>query len=431
MYQLKKIKYLFFSLLVLLSFAVPPFSSSGMIGSPSTISSVGAIHYQTIPNSTIIKRQMYYNSEFSPELHATKSDMWIGHYDALAQVPQIHALNPDHICLLYRNGRLIWASGPEYIPSEYQLFVNNNWLLKDSKGQYCTIGTTAILIDVGNPDLQQWIANWFKNYIDSYGADGAYLDSFVPNLEFAYGASANPINPRTGKLWTAQEFKQACMDMVDKISDTTGKPVLSNSCYSGEHFYRSSYQNTFIDYLMNSKITGFLCEGWISTWNDPEWYSEEKWKKGIDMAVWIEDNFLSRGNKVFWTKSDNAAVIWYPEGQAVLPSGVTKEQYVTYCYASRLLAAKNDGNYMNLGLYMPENYPQSLFEVNIGSPLGNYYKNGNLYIRQFTDGMVIVNPTYSSQQFSVNEAYKNAVDGVSVSSSLTVLPHTGIILKRM
>jgi hypothetical protein len=45
--------------------------------------------------------------------------------------------------------------------------------------------------------------------------------------------------------------------------------------------------------------------------------------------------------------------------------------------------------------------------------------------------MVIVNPTYSSQQFSVNEAYKNAVDGVSVSSSLTVLPHTGIILKRM
>lgn len=431
MRQLKRAKYLLFSLLVLLSFAMQPFSSSGTIGSPSTIFSVGAVNYQTIPNSIIIKRQMYYNSEFSPELHATKSDMWIGHYDALSQVSKIHALNPDHVCLVYRNGRLIWTSGPEYIPEEYQLFVNNNWLLKDSNGNYVTFGKTTLMIDVGNPSLQQWVANWFKAYIDSSGADGAYLDSFVPNLEMAYGASATPINPRTGNPWTAQEFKQAAIDMVNKISDTTGKPAFSNSCYSGDQFYRSSYQSTLLDYLLNSRITGLHSEGWISTWNDPEWYSEEKWLKGINMAVWMEDNFLSKGNKIFWTTAENAAVIWYPEGEEVLPGGVTKEQYITYCYASRLLATKNDGNYMNFGLYMPQHYPQSLFEVNIGSPFGNYYKNGNLYIRQFTDGLVIVNPTYSSQQFSVNEAYKNAVDGVSVSSSLTVLPHTGIILKRM
>jgi len=358
--------------------------------------------------------------------------MWIGHYDALAQCQQIHAIKPEHICLLYRNGRLIWASGPEYIPSEYQLFVNNNWLLKDSGGQYITTASgTAIMIDIGNPSLQQWVANWFKGYIDSYGADGAYLDSFVPNLEMAWGMSASPINPRTGNPWTAQEFKQAAMDMVDEISDTTGKPVLSNSCYSGNHFYRSDYQATLLDYLLNSQIAGLHSEGWISSQWTEEWYDEANWKKSIDMAVWMEDNFLSKGNKIFWTTSENAAIIWIPEGEELLPEGVTKEQYVLYCFASRLLATRNDGNYMNLGLYMPQDYPQSLFEVNIGSPFGNYYRNGNLYIRQFTDGMVIVNPTYSSQQFSVSEAYKNAVDGVSVSSSLTVLPHTGILLKRM
>ena len=113
-----------------------------------------------------------------------------------------------------------------------------------------------------------------------------------------------------------------------------------------------------------------------------------------------------------------------------LPTGVTREQFVTYVFASRLLAAERAGNCINFGHYIEE-YPQSLFKISLGSPLGDYYVvNGtHVYARDFSSAKVLVNPTYSSYTVNLDGNYET-INGTPVPSQITVDPHNGIILKR-
>ena len=378
-----------------------------------------------------IKRQMFANSQFSANVYATESDVWVGHYFQLNIVPAIHQINPNVICLLYRNIRLVWAPGSfEYNESEYDLFVRNDWILRGSSGEYVNVKGEAYMVDVGNPSFQTWLANLLKNYIDTYQANGVFLDNCFPNDEIAYSLSEWPINPRTERGWLSDDFTKAVTDLVNRAKDTISpKLVVGNTILTGTHFFREDLHESFVNFLTGSKIDGVLSELWISSYSTADWYSETEWKQGVDMAVWIETNFLSKGNKIFWTMSDNAGVIW-PEGHVLLPSGVTSEQYVTYCYASRLLAVNHTGNWLNFGLYTPEDYPQKLFKIDIGYPSSAYYHNDNLYLREFSGGLVIVNPTYSNQSVALNGVYRNAVEGDTVSSYLTVPPHVGIILEK-
>ena len=63
---------------------------------------------------------------------------------------------------------------------------------------------------------------------------------------------------------------------------------------------------------------------------------------------------------------------------------------------------------MNLGNYMPENYPQSLFKINSYNPLNAYYmiEETRVYARDFAKVKVLVNPTYDSYSVTLNENYE-------------------------
>ncbi|MHA2324557.1 MAG: putative glycoside hydrolase [Promethearchaeota archaeon] len=448
--QNDKMKYLIFFLLLLLSITILPISSgtTNISSTRSSILSSGAFlqinnsiinNPITLDSNTIfetfdIDLQMFATSRFSANTYATKSDVWVGHYDQLSIVPKIHQINQNITCLLYRNIRLVWAPGSyEYKESEYQLFVENGWILTGSSGDYVNINNQAYMVDIGNFSYQQWLADWVKNYLDTYNADGVFLDNCAPNGEIAYGVSEYPQNPRTGKSWTTNEFTQAVITLVNTVKNSINpRLVLGNTIFSGTHFFRSDLHNTYVDFLANSKIDGILSEGWISSFTTSDWYSEEKWKQGIDMAIWIEENFLSKDQKIFWTMSDNAGLIW-PEGEVRLPVNVTKEQYVTYAYASRLLTINysHKGNWMNFGVYTPEDYPQNLLKTNIGLPSSDYQKSGFVYVREFANGLVIVNPTTSSHQYDLNGIYREALQGTSISSAIIIPEHTGLILEKI
>ena len=86
---------------------------------------------------------------------------------------------------------------------------------------------------------------------------------------------------------------------------------------------------------------------------------------------------------------------------------------------------------MNFGYYMPEDYPQSLFQIDLGSPLAAYYRveATHVYARDFSKVKVLVNPTYDTYLVNLDGHYET-FDGVKVTSPITIAPHTGIILKR-
>ena len=378
----------------------------------------------------LVGRQMY-SSGYPASTYAAKSDMWIGHFGDLYMVPQIHSLNPNVLCLLYRNVRTVWGPGSyEYVASEYNTFVNNGWILKDSSGNFVVSEEfTGFAIDIGNLGYQSWLANWVSYYISSYGANGVYFDWLFTDTIIFHGASATSINPRTGKAWTNAEVETAIINLVDTVKNNIGlKLVVGNSAYDSYAFYNPERRQGILNLMANSKIDGVHSEAWLSAWSQSNWYSETEWLNAVNMAVEINNNFLSKGNKIFVTTSENAG-LWIPPGQVVLPAGVTDRQYYLYVYASMLLAASYSGNYMNLGYYTPQDYPQSLFAIDIGSPTGVYRMISGTYVyeRDFSNGKVYVNPTSNSYQVVFSGSYLDS-NGNSVSSPLTIQPHTGVIL---
>jgi hypothetical protein len=431
---MKRVKY--FALFLCMNFILISLSLNVMAEDlkPAQLPMHGTIAYdqsQTVDLN--IKRQFYSGVlKLTPATYVDICDMWVGHYNRLFEVPQIHAINPNQICLLYRNIRDLWCPGhAEYLPSEYDLFLANGWVLKDAYANYIRFSDgNRYMIDVGNKAYHTWLADWFVNYLDEYGADGVYLDLCLPHWEIALGATSTPINPRTGSSWTSQEYNDALIDLVDAVkAKINPKIVVGNTLYTGYKFYREDLHQYLVNFILNSRIDGVMDEGWVSRYSLAEWYTEEDWIKSIDEAVWINSNFLSKGSKIFWTTSENAG-IHFPTNAVALPLGVTKEQYVLFCYASQLLAATNDGNYMNFGTYILENYPQSLFQIALGSPKGTYYKiaGTHVYSRDFSEGKVLVNPTSTEYTVMLGGSFQTP-DG-SIVTSITVVEHSGLILRN-
>ncbi|HLN45509.1 MAG TPA: putative glycoside hydrolase [Candidatus Sulfotelmatobacter sp.] len=369
----------------------------------------------------IFMRHFIHEDAFSAAQIALSTDIWSGHYDALPFIIELRTLNPNMSFLLYRNIRTVWGPNQlwEYNSTELQLFIRSGWVLKDASRNLVVDGN-GYLVDVGNKAYQSWLAQWLKSYIEQYGANGAFLDNCLASTEILWGINQAPINPRTGMVWTDQEWHAAIVSLVNEVKAALGnkKYVVGNGIFNGANWNNrlQSYQGL----LLNSSIDGIMCEGWISDYS-PFWYDELTWKESIDMAVWINNNFLSKSGKFFFALSYNAA-------QGSVPTGATPEQHTLFSYASLLLAASNDGNSLSYGSYLMNNYTQNLFKLDVGAPVNSYsiIPNTHIYTRDFTNVKVLVNPT--DVTYSVDLYKQYFLDGSSL-SSLTVQPHTGIILQ--
>lgn len=431
---MRKARKLLLLLVMFLAFAISP-SFALTSQTQKDIQAIGTISYPNPDNPLLIQRHIYQNWIFSPQLRAASSDFWIGHWDAVDQAVDTKKIRSDFLAFLYANIRERFPTGTNDPPNTFDMFMKNGWFLKDQNGNYVrSTDYGSYIVDVGDPAVQHWYANWIKGYLDTYGLDGVELDNCLASSEILWDTSPSPINPRTGSVWTDQEFNDAVIAFVNNVKDTIGsRIVFGNGVWNGNHFYNPSQQQWYIN-LLNSKIDGIMSEGWISSGGSVDWYSEGDWLKSINFATWIEDNFLSKGNKIFLTISENAGLPEnpLPDGSypTLLPSGVTREQYVTYVFASRLLAAKSNGNYVNFGYYMPADYPQSLFKIGLGNPLGTYYVlNGtHVYSRDFSKVKILVNPTSESYSVSLEGSYQT-IDGARVTSPIDVVAHTGIILE--
>jgi hypothetical protein len=390
--------------------------------SSSIIESTGVIQSEDLE----IKRIIFDTSNqwTIPEI-AELADICMSHYEIAFRVPKIHALNSGIICLIYRNIRAVYSRTPD----EYNLFAQNGWILRDEYGtpiKSKTFGYT--MVDVGNPNYQKWIANWIKNYTDTYGYDGVFLDNCLPSTEILWDASSNPaINPRTGQQYTSLEFKEAVISLVNKIKITIGdKKIVGNGVFDGERFFDEKYYQNYCDLLTQSEIEGIVSECWLMSLEVPQWKTESEWLNSIKFATWLQQNFL-KSNKIFIPVCYNAAP--YDQEKPELPYGCTKEQYALYGFCSLLLAAGLEGhNVMNYAFYDSE-YVDRLFELKIGEPLGNYYRisGTHVYSRDFTKTKILVNPTNSAYTVKIQQLYRT-IEGQIISNSITLGPHTAEIL---
>jgi subtilisin-like proprotein convertase family protein len=367
---------------------------------------------------------------FSPLLYSEKTDLYICHCEVAVtgKVEEIHQIRPDVVCLLYRNMRAIKEESPEF-----QMALDGNWILKDSKGQLIRETVYGgVTVDKGNLDYQDWVADWIKSYLDQYGFDGVYTDRNLYNtVWFAFwgttwtsGETGPPINPRTGQVYTDAEYTADQIALTNKVKDRIYPRLLvCNGIIQGQRFFQYGLADT----LLNTKLDGVVSEYLFSNDEYAQWYSESKWKASLDYIAWLEKNFLFR-NKIFLPGMSHA------NSPSTLPADCTQEQYMTYAFASLFLAAKNFSQYYPyLGdgsQYGMQDYPQNLFKLDLGKPVNDYYvvTGTHVYARDFSKTKILVNPTTQSYSISLNGSYMT-LDGASVKSPLTLNPHTGMILK--
>jgi len=146
------------------------------------------------------------------------------------------------------------------------------------------------------------------------------------------------------------------------------------------------------------------------------------------MAIWVQNNVLATDSHGVFLPI-TACASTNPDVPGTLNGLASSAQYTTYAYASLLMAAAYNGNYLFLGT--TDAYSQSLFQINIGTSTGSYgiVSGTHVYSRSFSNGMVLVNPTATSYQVNVGSGFTNAATGASISSTVTVPAYTGLILK--
>jgi len=284
------------------------------------------------------------------------------------------------------------------------------------------------MTDIGNPEYQDFVANWIKNYIDLYGFDGVFTDNGLgasPN-ECFYAASAEPINPRTGDLWTSAEIVDAYIAFHNRIKAViVPKLDIANGIFQGERFF-ASYDN-YVRVLKEAEIDGFMSEGLFNIGSDEgtggSFYSEAEWKKSVDFVMWVQDNFLNQTGKIY-----------YPHGrcsEGQIPSGFTTEEMATFVFSSFLLGIGKSQNYLSLQGAVLLDEINDLFEIDLGVPKGDYRKidGTHVYIRDFTKIKVLVNPTEQTFSVHLDRDYETLEGGFV--SSVSMKPHTGLILKAM
>jgi hypothetical protein len=123
------------------------------------------------------------------------------------------------------------------------------------------------------------------------------------------------------------------------------------------------------------------------------------------------------------------------------PDATTQAQIaamVKYCYAAFLLALNGpQGNFGFSANTVASGYVEGdgtygyypIMDTNIGQPIGAYYSSQNVYMRDFTGGKVLLNPTASTYTINLGGNYKT-LDGATV-SSVAMNAHTGEILLKV
>jgi hypothetical protein len=335
---------------------------------------------------------------WTPQDYATRSDGAQMHFDyPSSTLRQINVQRTNFTRFLYRNIREIYWSA-----TEYNAFVSNGWLLKNASNSYVKFRSNYC-VDIGNISYQQWVADWCYSHLQPE-FDAVFLDNglYATADSWSYGASSEPINPRSGKPFTDSEVVNAYIGIYRTIKAKVGNRVLvvANGIYTGARWMHWGVKDNYIK-LVN-ELDGFMTEGWLSKWeaNGVNYYDETyiqdrayNWKDSIDMLVEINRLFSGKNIIVTAHNSDNQYE-WAPRFDSPITTTEEKEQYCLFNYASLLLTiSSKNTNWLALGWWGLTNM-KSLFSLDIGKPKADYYQNtAGVYVREFTKGTVYVNPS--------------------------------------
>ena len=329
-------------------------------------------------------------------------------------VPAMRSVNPRVRVIAYVNSSFVGKSqGPSSgaFPAA--------WYMRDANGNPVQSKYDNYMMDVSNPD---WTANrqtTCKNTANASGYDGCSLDMLgTAPLDSGY-TKTTPINPKTKQKWTEAEYYAATTKLAKAVRDYSAPLIVSgNGLRSGiSYFDNAAPSKQLFDGTADDIAEAFVRPG-------PAGVSyrrtEAQWKQDVDMLV---DAGKSGHGVCTLTK------IW-GDGSPAQKDAVHELTLATFLMGT-------SGRSFFYASYQEE--PDSTvvhpwWKSNVGTPAGSYpsyAKVGDVYIRTFTNAVVVVNPTTSPANVTLPAGTWKDVNGGTLRTGTVSVPATSgwVLLK--
>lgn len=268
--------------------------------------------------------------------------------------------NPNMLCGFYKHAEALsdtWGGDLMDIEQPY-------WFLKDESGNIIRNKRwpSLRLLDIGHPEVQQAWANNCKKHFDEIDYDFVFADCFSVSFQH-WRFDAKPVNPRTGYLYTEDEWYN---DRIEFLR--TFKEICSDKLLIANILWDLFWPNP--DRLIYEECDGFL-------WEDEVLHSE----KGIELVLPICQKWAERSKYwLYWGR---------------LPSEYPTEQMSMYRLCFYLL--HSNGNTTYCTIRGNEEYPNQ-YKGDLGAPLQNCHKlsNTSVYARRFEKAWILFNASPNS-----------------------------------
>jgi len=310
--------------------------------------------------------------------------------------------NPSVKVIAYMNGAYAQKNQGTLYPEA--------WYAHDAAGHKITsVSQGNYLMDVSNSG---WATDRAKKCSASMGKgfNGCYLDLLgTATLDPGY-VSSLPINPATNQVWTAPGFIAATSAIGTKVKlANSGGMIVGNGLSNGDLYFDPAAGPT--SRLLDG-MDGANAQGWNrGTTQAPDKYRDQaSWQHDVDMLpdAGAKGRSVMTMTKLWVAATDAQRLSVHRYALASFLLGTDGNQYFFFSDTGSESAAAPD-------------YPYD--HVNVGAPAGAYRIQGGAYVRQFSAGVAVVNPTNAPVTVSLGGTYRS-LDGQQM-SSVTLAPNTG------
>ena len=290
------------------------------------------------------------------------------------------------------------------------------WLLydKNAKVAYAQTGAQEPLLNIGNEEVKTQLADDVAKMVQDGSYDGIVLDGVGAEL---IRSSSAPVYTGT-KAFTDTQRRDAVEGLIRAIRAKIPTKLMIVGGYAWEdgtaYDARTSEAQDLANLGDGVHIDEFL-RAPISDTTD--FKSEANWKKDIDYLAAISQ--------------DNKVVLITTRIYASDATTDTIVAWLKYSVASYLLGKNGTRTYFQFDVQGTMDYASNpILSAPVGSPQEAYTKlSSGIYRRQFSNGIVLVNPTDEKKETELEGQY-HTLGGTEQIQKLTLLPHTGEILLK-
>lgn len=352
---------------------------------------------------------------------------WWYHSDVLVGMNDL-----GKITQCYRNMRMTTTDNKNPIPpndATMCLFNSGGTVVKASNSSWD-------FLHAGDPMSQAYrdyhVA--FVQYAKDLGFPAIWHDegvavNFASPNPYLYMFDTQPINPRTGQVYTKEQYSEDYIDFSNYIVDLFPDMYhAGNAFWTGQGYFRE--HQICLNVMEKLKLNGLFSEGMWGNIYGVIW-NESDWKKSVDMLIEIQDKWISKGKDFVCYTNTKGADSRSQDAFGRTGIGIIGHlQSAVFQFCSALMGVSGYvGNVFSFHSSMSDPNVQDLFQIKTGIPLESYYNlnNSGLYTRGWSKVQPFVNPSGNTITADISNLDLFDADGNPV-SSISVQPLSGLIL---